>query len=118
MASLSPDLVLLLLVTSSSAEPYPLTLVPRRRSPSSSVAYWLGSIIESHDLGARHLSDGVAKWANRQSSRLPHELLRFGGVPGSKGLASLEGSAGSGGVARDSVGEVGGVVVVRGASGP
>jgi hypothetical protein len=68
---LLPDQVLLLLfhlVTSSDAEPLPLTLVPWRRSPSSSATHWLGLTIESHDLGARPLLDGLAWWANRWSS--------------------------------------------------
>jgi hypothetical protein len=47
-----PDLVLLLLVTSFDAEPYPLTLVPQCRSPSFSAAHRLGPTVESHDLGA------------------------------------------------------------------
>jgi hypothetical protein len=50
---------------------------------------------------------------------LPHRLLRFGGVLELEGPASLEGSADDGpSAAREGVGEVGGVVVVRGASGP
>jgi hypothetical protein len=57
-----PDLVLLLLlfllVTSSDVEPYPVALVPRRCSPSSSAAHRLGPAIESHDPSARSLPDG------------------------------------------------------------
>jgi hypothetical protein len=111
--------LLLLLVTSSGAGPYPLTLVPRRRSPSLSTAHWLGLGIESHDPGARPLPDGAVKLVNRRSSQLLHALLISGGVPESEGLASLEGSVGSGGgTTREGVGEVGGVVTVHGASGP
>jgi hypothetical protein len=119
MASPSPDLVLLLLlVTSFSAEPYPLALVPQRCSPSSSTAHRLGPTVESHDSGSWPLPYGAMKWVNRHSSRLPHILFRFGGVSESEGLASLEGSASGGGTSRDGVGEVGGVVSSCGASGP
>jgi hypothetical protein len=90
----SPDLVLLLLVTSFGFEPYPLTLIPRRRSPSSLATHRLGSAVESHDPSARPLPDGVVRWTNRRSTRLQHGLLRFGGVPESEGSASLKGSAG------------------------
>jgi hypothetical protein len=110
--------LLLLLVTSSGVESYPLALVPRRRSPSSSTAHRIGPTVKSHDPGAWPLPDGVVKWANRQSSQLLHELFRFGGIPESEGPTSLEGSDDGGGVARDGVDEVGGVVAVRGASGP
>jgi hypothetical protein len=48
---------------------------------------------------------------------LPHGLNRFDGVLGTNGPASIDGSAGSRGTARDGVGEVGGMVV-HGASGP
>jgi hypothetical protein len=58
MAPPSPDLVLLLLVTSSGAKLCPLALVPRCRFPSTSAAHWLGPAVESHDPGARPLSDG------------------------------------------------------------
>jgi hypothetical protein len=116
MAPPSPDLVLLLLVTSSGAKLCPLALVPWRRFPSSSAAHWLGPVVESHDPGARPLPDGAVKWANQQSSWLPHGLFRSGGIPKSEGPASLEGSAC--GAARDSVDEVGDVVPVCGASGP
>jgi hypothetical protein len=61
--SLSSDLVLLLLlfllVTSSDVKPYPLTLVPRRCSPSSSTVHRLGPTVESQDLGAPPLPDGA-----------------------------------------------------------
>jgi hypothetical protein len=102
----SSDLVLLLflflLVTSSSIEPYPLTLVPRRRSPSSSAAHRLGPAVESHDPGARPLPDGVAWWVNRRSSRLPHGLFKSDGALDHEGPATLEGSAGGGlGVTRE-----------------
>jgi hypothetical protein len=84
-----------------------------------SVAYWLGPAVESHDPGARPLSDGVAWWANRRSSWLPHGLFRSGGVSEPEGPAALEGSAGSGpGAAREGIGEVGGVVAVLSASDP
>jgi hypothetical protein len=53
-------LLLLLLVSSSDIKPYPLALVPRRRSLSSSAAYRLGLAVESHDLGAWPLPDGAA----------------------------------------------------------
>jgi hypothetical protein len=117
------DLVLLLslfhLVTSSDVEPFPLALVHRRRSPSSSAAYQLGPAVESHDPGTQPLPDGAAWWANRWSSWLPHELFRSGGVLEPEGPASLEGSADGGpDAAREGVGEVGGVVAVLGASGP
>jgi hypothetical protein len=106
-------------VTSSSAEPYPLTLVPRHRSPSSSATHWLGPTVESHDPSTRPLPDGVEWWANRWGSRLPHELFRSGGVPEPEGPTLLEGSAGGGlGVLREGVSEVGGVVAVLGASSP
>jgi hypothetical protein len=49
---------------------------------------------------------------------LPHGLNRSGDVLGSDGPASVNGSTDGGGVARDSVDEVGSVVVVRDASGP
>jgi hypothetical protein len=119
----SPDLVLLLLllllVTSFGVKPYPFALVPRCRSPSSSVTHRLGPTIESNDSGARPLLDGVVRWVNQRSSQVPHRLLRSGGVPESEGPASLEGSAGGGpDVVREGVGEVGSVVMVRGASGP
>jgi hypothetical protein len=117
MAPSSPDMVLLLLVTSSGAEPYPLALVPRRRSPSSSATHRLGPAVKSHDPGARPLPNWVAKWANQWSIWLPHKLLRSNGVPEAKGFASLEGSA-DGGTTRDSVSEVGGVVAVCGVSDP
>jgi hypothetical protein len=79
----------------------------------------LGPAVESHDLGAQPLSDGAVWGANRRSSRLSHRLFRSDGVTEPEGPAPLEGSAGSGpGVAREGVGEVGGVVVVCGASGP
>jgi hypothetical protein len=56
---------------------------------------------------------------NRWSTRLLHRLLRSGGVRKPEGPASLEGSAGGGPDAvREGVGEVGGVMVVLGASGP
>jgi hypothetical protein len=58
------NLVLLLLVTSSGVEPFPLTLVPRWRSPSSAAAHRLGLAIESHDPDALHFLDGVARWVN------------------------------------------------------
>jgi hypothetical protein len=123
MAPPSPDLILplllLLLVSSSGAEPYPLALVPQRCSPSSSAAYWLGPAIESHDPGARPLPDGTTWWLNQRSSRLLHRLLRTGGVLEPEGPASLEGNAGSGSdAAREGVGEVGSVVPIRGDSGP
>jgi hypothetical protein len=115
----SPDLVLLLLVTSSGVKPYPFALVPRCRSPSSSVTHRLGPTIESNDSGAQPLLDGVVRWVNQWSSQVPHGLLRFGGVPEFEGPGSLEGSAGGGpDVVREGVGEVGSVVMVRGASGP
>jgi hypothetical protein len=63
--------------------------------------------------------DGAARWANQWSSRLPHELLRSGGILEHEGLASLEGRAGNGpDTVREGVGEVGGVVAVLGANGP
>jgi hypothetical protein len=92
----SPDLVLLLLVTSSGAEPYPLVQVPRRHPPSSLAAHQLGPTVESQDPDAQPLSDGAAWWTNRWSSQLPHGLLRSDGVPEPEGPASLEGSAGNG----------------------
>jgi hypothetical protein len=109
----SSDIVLLfllfLLVTSSDVEPNPLALVPRCRSPSSSVAHRLGSAVKSHDSNAQPLPDGEASWANRWSSRLPHGLFRSGGILELDGPTSLEGSDGSGPSAvREGVGEVGG----------
>jgi hypothetical protein len=61
-------LLLLLSVTSSGVEPYSLTLVPRRGSPSSSGAHRLGSTVKSDDSGAHPLLDGAAKWANQWSN--------------------------------------------------
>jgi hypothetical protein len=50
---------------------------------------------------------------------MPHILFRSGGVLEPEGPASLEGSVGGRPDAtREGVGKVGGVVVVRGASGP
>jgi hypothetical protein len=50
---------------------------------------------------------------------LPHRLSSTGGDPEPEGLASLEGSTGGGpGAAREGVDELGGMVEVRGASGP
>jgi hypothetical protein len=118
MASQLSNLVLLLLVTSSGVEPYPLAFVPQRHSPSSSVAHRLGPTVESNDPGTRPLMDGAVKWANQWSGQLPHKLFRSGGIPESEGPASLEGSAGGVGAAREGVSEVGVVVVVRGTSGP
>jgi hypothetical protein len=106
------------LVTSSSAEPYSLTLVPWRCSPSSSIAHWLGPANECHDPGIWPLPVGAAKWANQRSSRLSHEFLRSGGIPESEGPALFEGSAGGGGATNNGVNEVGSVMVVRGPSGP
>jgi hypothetical protein len=118
MAPPSSDLLLLLLVTSSGAEPYPLAFLPRHRSPSSTAtAQQLGLAIESHDPDGRPLPVGVVKRANRRSTRLPHRLKRSGDVPEPDGPVLIDGSAGGGGTARDGVGEVGGVVV-RGASSP
>jgi hypothetical protein len=100
MAPPSRDLILplllLLLVSSSGAEPYPLVLVPRRCSPSSSAAYRLGPAVESHDPGARPLPYGVAWWVNRQSSWLPHELFRSDDIPEPEWPTSLEGSVDGG----------------------
>jgi hypothetical protein len=79
----------------------------------------LGLTVESHDSGARPLPDGATRWANQQSSRLPHKLLRFDGVPEPEGPASLEGSVDGGpGVAREGVDEVGGIVAIVSASDP
>jgi hypothetical protein len=56
---------------------------------------------------------------NRRRSRLPHRLSSTGSDPEPEGPASLDGSVGGGpGTAREGVSELGGVVVVRGASGP
>jgi hypothetical protein len=56
---------------------------------------------------------------NRRSSRLPHVLFKSSGVPEPEWPASLQGSADGGpSVVREGVGEVGGVVVILGASGP
>jgi hypothetical protein len=55
---------------------------------------------------------------NHRSTWLPHGLNRSGNVLGSDGSALINGSTDGGGVARDSVDEVGSVVVVRDASGP
>jgi uncharacterized membrane protein YgcG len=109
MASPLSDLLLLLLVTSSGIEPYPLLLLPRRRSPFSiDAAQRLGLAVESQDLSARLLPVEAVKWANCRSTRLSHGLNRSGGVPGSNGSVSFDGGASGGGTARDSVGEVGG----------
>jgi hypothetical protein len=87
--------------------------------PLPRFAHRLGPAVESHDPGARSLSDGAVRWVNRQSSRLSHGFLRSDDVLEPEGPTSLEGSVGGGpGVAREGVGEVGGVVVVFGASGP
>jgi hypothetical protein len=123
MAPPSTDLVhpllLLLLVTSSGVEPYPLLHLPRHCSPSSFiVAQWLGPVVESQDLGARPLPDGETKRMNHQSTRLPHGHNKSGGILEPNRPASGDGSAGGGGgAARDGVGEVGGVVVVHGVLG-
>jgi hypothetical protein len=59
------------------------------------------------------------KRANRWSTQLPHRLNRSGGVPEPDRPTSGDGSTDDGGgVARDGVGEVGGMVVVCGTSGP
>jgi hypothetical protein len=126
MALLSLDLVLplllLLLMCSSDAKPYPFLHYPRCYSPSSITAsQWLGPAIESQDLGARPLLDGAAKRANRRSTRLPHGLNSSGGVPEPDGPTSGDGSVSGdgGGAARvGEVGEVDDVVSIRGASGP
>jgi hypothetical protein len=84
MAPLSPDLVLLLLllhlITSPSAEPYPFALIPQCRSPSSSATHRLGL--------------AFAGWGSEvgepMEQRLPHGLLRSSGVPESEGPASLK----------------------------
>jgi hypothetical protein len=87
--------------------------------PFPQPAHRLGPVIESHDSGAQPLSNGAARWANRWSIWLPHGLFRSGSVLEPEGPASLEGSAGSSlGTMREGVVEVGGVVAVRGASGP
>jgi hypothetical protein len=55
----SSNLLLLLLVTSSDVEPYPLALLPRCRSPSSTATgQRLGPAVESHDSGVWPLSVG------------------------------------------------------------
>jgi hypothetical protein len=124
MAPPSPDLVLPLLllhlVTSSGVKPYPFALLPWHRSPSSiAAAQWLSPAVESQDPGVRPLPDGAAKQVNHRSTQLPHRLNRSDGVSEPDGPVSGDGSAGGGGgAARDEVGEVGGVVVVRSASGP
>jgi hypothetical protein len=123
MAPPSSDLVrpllLLLLVTSSGVEPYPLLHLPRHRSPSSFIAaQQLGPVVESQDLGARPLPDGETKRMNHQSTRLPHGLNKSGGILEPDRPASGDGSASSGGgAARDGVGEVGAVVAVHGVLG-
>jgi hypothetical protein len=100
--------------------------------PFPQPAHRLGPVIESHDSGAQPLSNGAARWANRWSIWLPHGLFRSGSVLEPEGPASLEGSVGSSegpaslegsvgsslGTMREGVVEVGGVVAVRGASGP
>jgi hypothetical protein len=96
MVSSSSDLMLLLLllllVTSSGIEPYPLALVPRVAPLLPRSLIRIGPTVKSHDPGAWPLSDGVVKWANRQSSQLLHELFRFRGVPESEGPTLLEGT--------------------------
>jgi hypothetical protein len=73
--------------------------------------------VESHNPGARPLPVGAVKRVNRYSTRLPHKLNRSDSIPKLNGSASIDGSEGGGGMARDGVGEVGDMVV-RGASGP
>jgi hypothetical protein len=87
--------------------------------PSSLAAHQLGPAVKSHDPGARPLPDGAAWWVNRWSSQLSHRLFRSHSVPEPEGLALLEGSADGGpDVVREGVGEVGGMVAVRGANSP
>jgi hypothetical protein len=88
--------------------------------PLSSIAtaQRLGPAIESQDPDTRPSPNGVAKRANRQSTRLLHGLNSFGGVPKPDGSASRDGSAGCGGSGVARVGEVGGVVSVCDAKGP
>jgi hypothetical protein len=95
-----------------------LILLPQRRSPSSTVAAQrLGPVVESHDSGTQPLPIGVVKRASRQSTRLSHKLYRSDSVLEPDGPASVDRSVDGGGVAREGVGEVGGVVVLD-ASGP
>jgi hypothetical protein len=84
-----------------------------------SAAQQLSSAVESQDLGTWPLPDGAAKGANRHSTRLPHGFKRSSGVPEPDGPASGDGSTGGGGgMARDGVSEVGGMVAVHGTNGP
>jgi hypothetical protein len=112
-------ILLLLLLCSSGAELYPLFLFPWRRSPSSiAAAQWLSPAIESQDPGVWPFPDGVPKWANHRSTRLSHGLNSSDGVsePDSPASGDESVGGGSGGAAR--VSEDGGVISVRGASGP
>jgi hypothetical protein len=56
---------------------------------------------------------GAAKWANCQSSRLLHELIRSDGVPEPDRPIFVDGGTDGGGAAREGVGMVGGVMVFR-----
>jgi hypothetical protein len=60
----------------------------------------------------------VVKWANYQSTQLPHRLNSSGGVPEPDEPASGDGSAAAGGGGAARAGEVGGALSVRGTSGP
>jgi hypothetical protein len=83
------------------------------------VAQRLGPTVESQDPGTWPLPDGAVKQANCWGTQLPHGLNKSDGVPEPDGPASGDGSTdGDGGTTRDGVGEDGGVVAVRGASGP
>jgi hypothetical protein len=87
--------------------------------PLPRLAHRLGLSVESHDPGTQPLPDGAAWWANRRSNWLPHGLFRSDGVPKLEGSTSLEGSVGGSlNAVREEVGEVDGVVAVRGASDP
>jgi hypothetical protein len=81
--------------------------------------HWLRPAAESQGLGARPLPFGVARWENQWRSRFLHRLKRAGGEPDPEGPTSLEGSAAGGpGATRVGVGEPGGMVASRDASGP
>jgi hypothetical protein len=121
LSSLDLELPLLLhlLLCFFGIEPYPLLRFPRRCSPSSiAAAQWLGPAVKSQNPGARPLLDRVVKRGNRRSTWLPQGLNSFGSVPEPYGPTSGDGSTNGGGSGAARVGEDGGGVSVRGASGP
>jgi hypothetical protein len=73
---------------------------------------WKNMTAESHDPGAWPLLVGAVKRANRQSTWLPHGLLRFSSVSKPDGPALVDDGAGARGTVREGVDEAGDVVVL------